>query len=84
MTERGFNINIPRQDCIFHPGENFACVKKLGPLSEEEANAKAEILREIFPELGGGITAVRNGNHTDDIPQMCQDCKFRMVKDAQK
>ena len=78
MAERDFFISIRRQDCVFHPGENFACVKHLGPLSEEDAQQKAEVLREILPELSEGIEARRNGNSADHIPQMCQDCKFRL------
>lgn len=82
MTEQDHYINFPRQECIFHPGENFACVKQLGPLSEVEAKTKADILREIFPELSGKIEAIRNGNVAKHIPQMCQDCKFRIAGDV--
>ena len=76
MTERKFHINIPRGNCIYHSGEDFACVKQQGPLSEEDAQGMLEVLREILPDLSGNIKVVKKGEEAP-IPQMCQDCRFR-------
>ena len=83
-AERDFYINFSRQECIFHPDEEFACVKSLGPLTEEEARGKAEILREILPEISEKIELKRNGNSSENIPQMCRDCKFRLIKEGKQ
>lgn len=77
MPERKF-INIKRGDCMFHPGEDFACSKLKGPFSQQEIGKRLKLLRDILPELNDGINIVGNGDGAARIPQMCQDCKFRL------
>ena len=75
-TGESMRVIINRGKCPFHPDENFACVKRVGPFPEGAAHAVAEQLREILHDRSEEIYVAGNGD-TASIPQMCQDCRFR-------